>query len=160
MRNFPAILATIVVALILTLLPMPEWTGWARPAWVLMVLIYWTMTIPYQVNVGIAWTMGLILDVLTGTMLGEHALALTVVVYLTYRSHMRINMYPMIQQSFSILFFVMSYQFIIYCIQGFVGEPPLSHLYWLSSLTSMLLWPWLYVLLRDYTKWVRIGLTK
>src|SRR3990167_2675962 len=143
MRNLNAIAITLFVALFLMLLPMPAWTMCARPAWVLMVLIYWTMNTPYHVNVGIAWTVGLLVDILTGTMLGEHALALTIVVYLAYRSRMRIKMYPMLQQGLSIFIFILIYQFILFCIQGFVGEAPRSSLYWLSSLTSVLLWPWL-----------------
>jgi rod shape-determining protein MreD len=159
MRNFTAIAVTICGATCLSLLPMPGWAEWARPAWVLLVLIYWTMTMPY-INLGMAWVSGLLLDVLTGTMLGEHALAFTIVIYLVYRSRMRVNMHPMLQQGLSILIFVLVYQFIIFSIQGFVGELPHSYLYWLSSLTSMLLWPWLFVLMRDYGKWVRIALTE
>jgi len=160
MRNFVPVMLTLLVALCLSILPMPEWTGWARPAWVLMVLIYWTMVLPYQVNVSIAWVSGLMLDILTGTMLGEHALAMTIVVYLVYRLHRRLNMYPMIQQALSVLIFVLIYQLIIYMTQGVVGQVPQSHLYWVSSLTSFLLWPWLAVLMRDYCHWFRLNLTK
>jgi rod shape-determining protein MreD len=160
MRNFNAIAITLFIAMILTFLPMPGWTAWARPAWVLLVLIYWAMVTPSRVNVGIAWLVGLLMDILTGTMLGEHALALTVVVYLAYRARMRIKMYHLLQQSLSILIFIFIYQLIIFCIQGFVGEVPHSHLYWLSLLTSVLLWPWLYVVLQDYCHWVRMNLTE
>ena len=117
MRNWVAISVTLIAALVLTLLPMPGWTAWLRPAWVLMVLIYWTMTMPHHVNVGTAWIVGVVLDVLTGTMLGEHALALTIVIYLVYSFHRRIRMYPMLQQGFSVLVFVLLYQF----IQGWRG---------------------------------------
>jgi rod shape-determining protein MreD len=158
MRNLIPILITLCIALFLTLLPMPDWAVWARPAWVLMVLIFWAMTLPQQVNVGFAWLSGLALDVLTGTMLGEHAVACTIVIYLVYRSHRRINMYPLLQQGFSILVFVFIYQGILYSIQGFVSDRPQSHWYWLSSLSSMLLWPWLFVVMRDYCQWVRVGL--
>jgi rod shape-determining protein MreD len=143
------IATTLFVAVILALLPMPDWTMWLRPAWVLLVLIYWTMMTPSLVSVGVAWSMGLIMDLLNGTVFGEHALAYTIVIYLVNRLHMRLRMYPLLQQGFSIFIFVLLYQFILYCIQGFLGELPITHLYWLSSVTSMLLWPWLYVLMRD-----------
>ncbi len=160
MRNFFPITLTLIAALCLSLLPMPEWLMWARPSWVLMVLIFWALVVPDQMNVGYAWTAGLLQDILTGTLLGEHALAFTVVVYLVYRLHRRINMYPILQQALSVLIFTLIYQSIIYVIQGFIGEAPQSHLYWLSSLTSMLLWPWLFVLLRDFCRWLRIGHVK
>lgn len=156
MRNFKAIVMTLFVAVLLTLLPMPEWAMWARPAWLLLVLMYWVMVVPSQVNVGVAWSTGLLLDILSGTMLGEHALALTVVIYIVCRLRMRINMYPMLQQSFSILVFVSFYQLIIYGLQGAIGHAPQTHLYWLSSLTSMMLWPWLYAVMKDYCRSHRI----
>lgn len=143
---------SLVVAILLTLLPMPVWTVWLRPVWVLMVLIYWTMMMPYRVNVGTAWIMGLLLDVLNGTLLGEHALALTVVIYFVSKMHSQLRMYPILQQSFWVLLFVLLYQFALFCVQGFLGELPKTWLYWSTSLTSMLLWPWIFVILRDYRR--------
>lgn len=157
MHNFFAITTTILIAVILTLLPMPDWTVWLRPAWVLMVLIYWAMMTPYQVSVGTAWITGLIMDLLNGTLLGEHALAYTIVIYIVARMHIRLRMYPMLQQGLSIFSFVMIYLFTLYCIQGFIGQLPGSHLYWLSAMTSTLLWPWLFVVMRDYRRWFKIA---
>lgn len=136
---------------------MPEWTIWFRPAWVLLVLMYWTMMTPYRVGVGVAWMSGIILDLLNGSMLGEHAFALTVVIYFVSRLHIRLRMAPMLQQGISVMFFVLVYQFILYCIQGFIGELPASQLYWASAVISMLLWPWLFMLLRDYRRRFKIA---
>lgn len=152
MHNWFAVFITFLFAIILALLPMPDWTVWLRPAWVLLVLIYWVMANPYRVNVGIAWMVGLLMDLLTGTLLGEHALAYTVVTYFVAKMYIRLRMYPLIQQGFSVFVFVLFYQFIVYCIQGFNGELPTSQLYWLSSLTSMIFWPWLFVLMRDFRR--------
>ena len=157
MHSWFAIIISILIALILTLLPMPDWTIWVRPAWILMVLIYWSMMVPYRFGVGAAWVIGLIIDLLTGTLLGEHALAFAVVIYLVARMHMRLRMYHILQQGLSILFFVLLYQFILYCVQGFIGELPRSHLYWLASISSMLLWPWLFILMQDYRRWLKVA---
>lgn len=132
------------IALILTILPMPEWSVWFRPPWVLLLLIYWTAETPYQVNVGIAWILGIILDALGGTLLGEHAFALTVVTYFVTRMQSRLRMFPLLQQGLSVFFLVLLYLFVIYCVQGFIGYSPHGWLYWSSALTSMLLWPWLH----------------
>lgn len=156
MHSRTAIIFSILIALILAQLPMPVWTVWLRPAWVLMILIYWAMMAPYRVSVGVAWLTGIVVDLLTGTLLGEHALAYTVIIYFISRMYIRLRMFPLLQQGISIFFFVISYQFILYCIQGFIGQLPSTSLYWLSSLTSMLLWPWLFVLLRDYCGWSKV----
>lgn len=157
MNNWSVIFITILIALAFTLLPMPNWTIWLRPAWVLLVLIYWSMTTPYRVSVGFAWLIGLVVDVLNGSLLGEHALAFTIVIYFVSRLHIRLTMSPMLQQGITICVFILIYQFILYCIQGFIGKLPGSQLYWLSSFTSMLLWPWLFVLLRDCRRWFRVA---
>lgn len=141
---------TFLAAILLTVLPMPGWIVWLRPAWVLLVLIYWVMTIPHRVNVGAAWLTGLFLDVLNGTLLGEHAFAMTIIAYIVSRMHARLRMFPLMQQGLSIFLLVLLYQFILYCIQGFVGSLPSSHLYWLSPLTSMLLWPWVFSIIRNF----------
>lgn len=139
---------TIIFAFLLTLLPMPGWTVWLRPAWVLMVLVYWVMMLPEYVNVGSAWITGVFLDVVGGTLLGEHAFALTIVIYLVTRLYSRLRMFPLLQQGLSIFLLVLLYQFILFGIQGFLGELPNSWLYWSSSLTSMILWPWVYSIIR------------
>lgn len=143
---------TLVIAFILTLLPMPGWVVWLRPAWVLMTLTYWAMIMPDRVNVGTAWVMGIFLDVLEGSLLGEHAFALTIVIYFVVRMSSQLRMFPLIQQGLSIFILVLFYQFILFCIQGFLGALPNSWLYWSSSLTSMLLWPWVYSMLRGKTE--------
>jgi rod shape-determining protein MreD len=152
-----AIPISFVIALCLTLLPMPEWTVWLRPAWVMMVLIYWVMMMPQHVNVGTAWTVGIILDVLNGTLLGEHALALVVVTYFVVRMHSQLRMYPVLQQAIWVLLFVFLYQFVLFCVQGFLGELPKTWLYWSSSATSMLLWPWVYTIMRDFRRRLKIA---
>ncbi len=148
--------ATFIVAFILMLLPMPEWAVWLRPLWVLMVLVYWLTVLPYHVNIGIAWFVGLCLDVFNGTLLGEHALALTLVGYLVVRIHSRFRMFPLIQQGLFICLFGLCYQFILFCIQGFLGDLPRSYLYWASPLTSMVLWPWVFVIMQDCRRRFRV----
>lgn len=150
-HSFFIVPITLIVAFILTLLPMPGWAVWLRPAWVLMTLTYWAMVMPDRVNVGTAWITGIFLDVLEGTLLGEHAFALTIVIYFVVRMSSRLRMYPLVQQGLSIFLLVLLYQFILFCIQGFLGALPNSWLYWSSSLTSMLLWPWVYSILRGKT---------
>lgn len=152
-----SIFLTFAIGIGLTLLPMPSWALWLRPAWLLLLLIYWSMMLPNRVGVGTAWFLGLFIDVLNGTLLGEHALAYTVIIYLASRMSIRLRMSPWLQQTVSILGFVFLYQFIMYCLQGFLNGAPGSRLYWLSSLTSMMIWPWFFVLMRDVQRRFKIS---
>lgn len=143
------IFMSLFVSLLLMIIPMPDWTIWFRPIWLLLVLIFWTMENPYAVNIGIAWFYGLLLDVLNGTLLGEHALALSIVIYIVARMQARIRMFSLLQQCLIVFILSLLYQCILYCIQGFLGDAPRGWFYWMSPVTSMILWPWVYSILRD-----------
>ncbi len=159
MKRAPSLIivpCVLIVAFLLTLLPMPGWTVWLRPAWVLMVLIYWTMNLPYRMNVGFAWFIGILLDVLTGTLLGEHAIALSIVIYLVVRWDSRLRMFLMLQQALCVMLLVFLYQFILFCVQGFIGQLPKSPLYWACSFTSMIVWPWIWMMLENMRRRFRV----
>lgn len=149
-NSWPKIFATFLFAFILTILPMPTWTVWLRPAWLVMVAIYWIMVAPHQVNIGIAWAIGIILDVLNGTLLGEHALAMTIVAFVVAKTYTQLRMFPLVQQGISIFVLVSLYQFVLYCVQGFIGQVPNTWLFWSPAVTSMILWPWVYSMIMNF----------
>ena len=147
-RDHWVITVTFVVALLVTALPMPESITFWRPAWVVLVLIYWCMAAPDQIGVVIGWTAGLLLDVMTGTLLGQHALGLSVVAYITHRVHRRVRVLPPWRQGPTIFGIVFLYQALILWSNGIRGLPVMVSAYWVSPFISMLLWPWLFFLLR------------
>ncbi|MAP10549.1 MAG: rod shape-determining protein MreD [Gammaproteobacteria bacterium] len=143
------IAASFVVALMLTALKLPEWALIWRPAWVALVLIYWCMAVPHRIGVAIAFLLGVFLDVMSGALLGQHALALTVVAFATHKLHRRVRVMPLWQQGVSIFVLMVVYQGMILWINGALGVPFSGAALWTLPLTSMLLWPWVFVLLRD-----------
>ena len=143
------IVMTFVVALLLTAMPLPEWLSYARPEWVALTLVYWCMALPQRVGVGAAWFLGLLLDVLRGAALGQHAMALSLVAFLALKLHQQIRVYPMWQQALSVMGFMTLYALLVLWISGFL-EVRTSHWYqWLPVVTSALIWPWLFIILRD-----------
>ena len=142
------IVATFVFALLLTALPMPELAATWRPAWVALVLVYWCMAAPERVGVVSGWTAGLFLDVMTGTLLGQHALGLSVVAYIAHRTHRRVRVLPLWRQGITIFVLVFLYQALVLWSNGIRGIPVTAPAYWTSPLVSMLLWPWIFVVLR------------
>lgn len=141
---------TFLVALILDILPLPVWVQWLRPSWTLLVLIYWVMVMPYRVSVGYAFVLGLLIDLLQGSLLGLHVVALVAVTYFVAKLHRQFKAYPLRQQILMVLLLVFLYKLIIYAVLGFVGQLPHSLLYWLSIIISALLWPWVGLVLHDW----------
>ena len=143
------IVLSFMIALMLTTMPLPGWAINWRPCWVAMVLIYWCMALPGRVGIGIAWCLGLLLDVQQGTVLGQHALGLSVIAYITIKSHRRIRVFPLTQQAILVCFYLLLLELLTLWIQGFMGAPPQRWTFWMSAVTSMVLWPWLFIILRN-----------
>jgi rod shape-determining protein MreD len=143
------IVASFIVAFMLTAMPLPDWAISWRPAWVAMVLMYWCMALPDRVGIGIAWMLGLLLDVQQGTVLGQNALALALLAWVTLKSYQRVRVFPLAQQALIVCGCLLFLQFINLWIRGMMGVPPEHWTFWMSAFTSMLLWPWLFIILRD-----------
>lgn len=151
------IILTFIVALMLTMMPLPGWGEYLRPEWVSMVLIYWCLALPERVGIGFGWFVGLLLDVVHGAVLGQYALALALVAFITLHLHQRMRVYPLAQQAMLVLLLLMLQQMLVIWVNGFLGETPRGLQHWLPAFVSMLLWPWLFLILRDVRRKFRVG---
>ncbi|MGQ0657299.1 MAG: rod shape-determining protein MreD [Chromatiales bacterium] len=143
------IAATFLVALILSAMPLPAWAVAWRPAWVAMVLIYWCLALPEVVGVGVAWCMGLLLDALLSAPLGQNALGMSVVAFLTVINHQRIRVFPLGQQALIVGLLILLYLALIFLMRTWLGHSPDPVAHWFAAMSSMVLWPWLFIILRD-----------
>lgn len=148
-RFFVCVLSVLIAA-ILSIIPLPFEEHWARPEWMSLVLIYWLINEPTLVGVGVAFCVGLIMDGLKGGLIGENALAMTIVAYLTYLLRNQLRLHSFWTRSLCILVLVGFGQLTILCTRWCVGNPPQTLLVWLSTLTSVLLWPLIFRLLHFY----------
>lgn len=155
-RRSTGIVLTLIIALTLSVIALPPIVGDGRPEWVAMTIIYWSMALPRRVGLGAAWVTGLLFDVLTGSLLGQHALALTIVAYLSIRAHQRIRVYPLWQQSIAIGLMLIVYRLLLLWVYGITGYPPDQRIYWIPVITSMLLWPAIFLLLRHIRRRLQI----
>lgn len=137
----------LIAALLLTLLPLPEAFDPLRPYWVGLVLIYWALEVKEMVSLGMAFLIGLLLDTLTGSLMGMHALSLVVMIYLVQRFRPRLRFFPPWQQAISILALLVNDRIIRLWISSLLGEPMPTWNYWLSPMVGMAIWPWLFLLL-------------
>jgi rod shape-determining protein MreD len=143
------IIGSFMLAIILTAWPLPDWlTNW-RPAWVPIFLIYWCMAIPDRVGIAVAWFLGLLLDVIHSNILGQNALGMVLIAYITLNSYHRMRVFPLAQQAFVVFAYLLLYELIMYVISIYTVNRLLDWTYWMPAVTSMFLWPWVFVLLRD-----------
>lgn len=150
------ILGTFLIGLMLSQIPLPYFIEWARPEWVAMILIYWVMALPHRVGMGMAFFLGLLLDVIKGSVLGLNALSLTTIAFLTLLLHQRLRMFPLIQQAMMVMVLVGINQLLFHWMQAFTGFTGDSLIFLLPCLVSGILWPWLFVILRGVRRFFRI----
>ena len=146
-NNF-VIWITIIVSLMLTIMPLPIGFDEFRPNWTLLVLIYWVLALPNRVNVLFAWLIGFIIDVLLGSVLGVNAFATALVVYVTANNFQKIRNFSLLQQSLIVGVFITLYHLSVFWIQRFVIDVDFSISYLKPVLTSIPMWPVVFLLLR------------
>ena len=139
------IFLTITAAIFLSLLPLPEALLPFKPYWVAMVLIYWSLETRNIISLGIAFLIGIALDILSGSLIGLHALSLVVMVFLVQRFRFRLRFFPPWQQAMSVLALLVNDRIILIWITVLLGEPLPTWKYWLPPLVGMALWPWLFL---------------
>jgi rod shape-determining protein MreD len=142
------IFVSFLVAFILAIFPMPAAFMWARPDWVALVLIYWVIALPQRFGILLSFAVGLLLDVLEGSMLGQHALSLSVIAYLALVLYQRLRLFNMWQQAAVIFVMVGINQLVGLWLQNLVGMGPRGALFLMPVVMSALLWPGVMSLLR------------
>ena len=146
-RGVSVIAASYLAALVLTIWPIPQWAEMFRPAWVVLVTFYWCLWLPQRIGVITAFAAGLLLDTLTGTLLGEHALALVLVAWCALWMHLQVRVYPWWQQAVVVLSIMLIYSFVLFWVDGILGYTLGPGLRWTPPLVTALVWPWVTLVL-------------
>ncbi len=142
------IFLTFVLAFSLNLINYPEWMRHAEPDWVLLVLFYWCLAVPDRVGVGLGWLAGLALDILYYALLGQHAMAKAFVAFVAIVEYRHIRLYALWEQCIVVLLVASVDIGITVWIYYVTSDIEIQLVYWQSALTSCLLWPVVYTLLR------------
>jgi rod shape-determining protein MreD len=108
------------------------------------------MMLPRRIGLFSCWLLGLLLDVLYGTPLGQHGLALVIGAFLIMRFSEYIRAYRLWQQGLLLLPIFLVYEFLLFWIDGLSGHVAEPLWRWAPAFTSALCWPPLCEFLRQY----------
>lgn len=141
-RERSVLVSAVSLALMLALavVPLPGLIAPFRPDWVAVVLLYWSLMAPRRFSLLTAFWMGIALDTLTGALLGQHALALLVIVYIAERFHLRLRVFPVSQIALTVLILLGLYEFILFWIDGVADRTVPLIERWAPPLTGTLAW--------------------
>ncbi len=125
----------------------PNWLGWLRPNWILLVLFFWVMELPERIGLVMAWIVGLFVDALLAEPLGLNGVLLAGVTFVTWRFFERLRMYSVVQQCGVVFLLVLTTELVRGIVIGLGSESGLAwSLIWIA-LVSTLAWPVIYLVL-------------
>lgn len=136
-RSFIAF--SILLAFVLNILP------WGRsygvPDFLAIVLVFWNIHQPRKVGIGVAFLVGLLMDVHASALLGERALAYSLLSFGAMAMHRRVPWFRLGGQMLHVLPLFLVAQLVVVAVRMAVGGPFPGIGYFLQSLSSTLLWP-------------------
>ena len=140
-RFFGAMLLSVIIGFALNILPMrDEWLVF-RPEWLLLTIIHWGLVAPNKSSLTLVWFLGLMIDAVYGSIIGQHAFGFLIVLLLTLRLRSRLLLSSFFQQVFLICVVLGVYLLLNLWILGATGNSPDGWGYWAPILTSLIVWP-------------------
>lgn len=139
LRTWPAVV-TFIAAIAIEIVPLPEAIQAFRPPLPTMALIYWALMWPERFGLLTAFVLGIVLDILHGQLLGQNALALCVVAYLTVRFHLQIRIFPLWQMTMTVLALLTLSAALQFVVEGIAGYGLSGLQRWPAIICGALLW--------------------
>lgn len=133
-------------AAVLEMLVMPQILLSFRPEWMALTLIYWLLRHPEKIGLLSAFIVGLVMDVLSSTYLGVHAISCCIVSYLVLTMHQRLKMFPVLQQSLVMFFIISILLMIVVTMRGALGAVDNNMTYLGAALSSAFAWPFVLII--------------
>ena len=138
--NLVKLYVSLLFAFIANLLP---WFGAGiayRPDFVLLVLIFWILRAPQLCNIGTAWFAGLLVDLVTGGLFGQYALAYALTAFFAASYQRRLVLYNIWQQAAYVFILLLLAQLTILVLKVFAGHDAMGWSYLLPSFTGIFIW--------------------
>ncbi len=142
------VLLTLLAGLIGNLLPMPGMALALRPDFLALVLLYWCIQEPRLISVGVAWCVGLVIDVADATVFGQHALAYAVLAYAAEYFRRRVLRFPLWQQAAQVAVLLLLCAGLVLLVRVVGGAPLPRWTYIVGPLAGAMLWPMVTIVLQ------------
>ncbi|OAM31141.1 rod shape-determining protein MreD [Eikenella longinqua] len=130
-----------LLVLLLDFIPVPPPWVYPLPDFTLILLAYWLLHRPQLIGIGAAFCIGLLVDIGSNSLLGQHALAYTVAAFLIERKRRQIALNSFGWQAVAMAGAMLASQTVIFLVSLFQQQPFSLWRLWLPSVTTGLLWP-------------------
>lgn len=139
---------SLLAAAVLSAWPLPDLYAPWQPQWILMILIFWLVAQPGKVGFGMAWTAGLLSDLVAGSWIGIHVLSYCLIVFLCLRFYPVLQLSSILQKLFPVGLLLVLHLGYLQLFSIFLSDVNPGLPYWASLPASLLVWPGLHYLLK------------
>ncbi|WGE34426.1 rod shape-determining protein MreD [Actinobacillus genomosp. 1] len=150
------LLLIFIIAFVLEIMPWPVGLQGLRPTWVVLVLIYWSLALPNKISVGTAFLAGIVWDLVLGSILGIHALVLSVAIYFVAKHHLILRNLSLWLQAILVMLYVILIRFMIFFVELVLHSAEFNTQEILGAIISGILWPWIFLLMRQIRRQLRL----
>ncbi|QLB12686.1 rod shape-determining protein MreD [Bisgaardia hudsonensis] len=150
------VVSLFIITLVLEIAPWPISLHNFKPSWLILVLTYWVLAIPNRLSIGTGFILGILWDVTLGSVLGVHALVLSIFTYLIAKNHRILRNMSLWFQSLLMILFVFMLRFSIFMIDLFLNNAFFEWQIIWGAMISGLLWPWIFLLLRKIRRYLNL----
>ncbi len=149
-----AVFFSVLLALIAQVVPLPDWLSLVRPSFIGLVIIYWSIFAPHAGGIFAPWIAGLALDVFKGDVLGQNALAIALIAYITMTpasAPAQPDAGPAVDVRVRLMLYVN--EIVVWGIEGWSGHVGLHAWRWIQPMIGAMLWPFIAMLVgRTHSK--------
>lgn len=142
-----AFIVSLLAALFLQLVELPELLSGARPMWLPLIVAYWALTESRTHVLFGAFILGMCADISFGTTLGQHELGLVLVAYFVTRLRPIFVLFPLWQATLALIPVWFLYSFLMFWIDGITNHRADVWLRWLPVVSTSLFWPLVFALM-------------
>ena len=163
LKNYLLISSSLIFFILLDLISFSQTTDQIKPSFFLLSFIYWNIALPEKMNLYFAFTFGLLIDFMQGTVLGVYPLILILISYLSQRFFYQFRAFKFVQQAFIVFLIFLIFRFFIALDLNDADPNSFSLvdknyalLSLLFALLNSLIWVPLFYILRTYRrKWIK-----
>ncbi len=126
------------------------------PDWIALVVIYWALMTPDKIGPSVAFVLGTLLEVLFVRNFGVMGFGLASLAFLVNRGHQQLKVLSLWQQTMVIGALIGAYKLVTGWLFGMITGFVITNEYFYSLIGSMLVWPFLYILLQEQRRQARV----
>jgi len=136
---------SLLVALVFNLLPLGR--NPALPDLLALTLAFWAVHQPRRIGIGLSFAFGLVMDVHQGALLGQHALAYTLLAFFSLALSRRLTWFTLGQQALQVLPLFVATHAVSLLVRLAAGDLFPGWSFFIAPLIEAFLWPFVTLLL-------------